>query len=420
MKILIKNGFVVLKNSIVKTNILINNNLIHSIGNSISAENCTVFDAENLFILPGLVDCHVHFREPGFEHKETILSGSKAAAAGGVTTVCCMPNCNPVTDSVEALKFFNEKAKNALINVHPIAAITKNSAGHELVNFKQLAKFNAVGFSDDGNPLTNKNLMQKALILANELNLPIISHCEDLSISKNGLINFGEISKKLNVKGIKKESEFNFIKREIELSKLTNCPIHIAHVSCKESVDLIKKAKEDGVRITAETCPQYFMLTEQSLLTRNANFKINPPLRTEQDRLAIVEGIINKTIDCIVTDHAPHADFEKENFNSAPFGVIGLETSLACVLTSFYKTNKLTLNRISELMTGFACKLFNFKTGKIEEGFPADLIAVDVNESFVVNKNQFHSKSSNSPFIGKKLTGKVKLTICNGKIVYKD
>ena len=389
MIFLIKNANVVLNNDIKNLDILIKDGIIQNLGTNLKCFDAQTIDAKNLTSIPGIVDMHVHFRDPGFCQKEDIETGSKAAAAGGITSVACMPNTSPVIDSVKALGYIKEKSSKAKVKIYPIAAITKGLLGKELVDFEELIANGAIGFSDDGRPVENAALLQLAMEKLEKLGFPIISHCEDLKIASQGIVNKGKISQKLGVLGIDRTSEDSITAREIAIAAATNSSVHIAHVSTWGSVDLIRDAKRRGVKLSAETCPHYFMLTEEELLKKDADYRMNPPLRTERDRMAVERALIDGTIDVIATDHAPHTSSEKSNFLKAQNGVVGLETSLACALTHFYHTKKLTLAQIVEKMSRNPCKILKIQGGKIKKGSPADLVLVDLNQKWTVNPEKF-------------------------------
>lgn len=418
MNFLIKGGNVVFDNFTKVSDILIRNGIIEKIGENLTCEDAKVVDAKGLTAIPGIVDMHVHFRDPGFCYKETIETGCCAAAAGGVTSVACMPNTSPTVDCVEVISYIKDISKGSKAKVYPIAAITRGLDGNDLVDFEDLVANGATGFSDDGRPVENANLLRYAMIEANKLKVPIISHCEDLDIVDGGIINNGKTSEKLGVKGIDRTSEDSVTAREIAIAAATGCGVHIAHVSTVGSVNIIRDAKRRGIRVTAETCPHYFMLTEDELLKKDADYRMNPPLRTEEDRIAIEQAVMDGTIDCIATDHAPHSASEKKDFLSAPNGVVGLETSFACVLTHFYHTNKMTLSEIIKLMSSNPSKILNITGGKISEGMPADIALVDLNKEWIVKPEEFYSKGKNSAFKGMKLKGKVVKTFCDGKLVF--
>lgn len=377
-------------------------------------------DAGGCTVMPGLVDMHVHLRDPGYLYKEDILSGCEAAAAGGVTAVACMPNTSPVNDNPEVVDYILLRAKQARARVYPIASISRRMQGGELTNFSKLKQAGAVGVSDDGRPVENRQLMKDALIQAQASGLLPISHCEDLTIIAGGIINKGKVSERLGVRGMDRLSEDSITRREIELARETGCPIHIAHVSTVGSVEAIRQAKAEGVRVTCETCPHYFMLTEDELLKRDADYRMNPPLREERDRAAVEAAVLDGTIDCIVTDHAPHSAAEKADFEKAPNGVVGLETSLAATLTALYHTGKLTLGEIVRLMSERPARLLGIEGGVLREGAAADLAIVDPDEEWTVEPAKLHSKSKNTVFKGRTLRGKVKMTVLGGEIVYED
>ena len=418
MIFLIKNANVVLDNDIKRLDILIKDGIVENLGTNLKCFGARTIDANDLTAIPGIVDMHVHFRDPGFCKKEDIKSGSEAAAAGGVTSVACMPNTSPAIDSKKMLCYIKEKSSKAKVKIYPIAAITKGLLGKELVDFEELIANGAVGFSDDGRPVENAALLQAAMEKLEKLGFPIISHCEDLKITSQGIINKGKISQKLKIRGIDRTSEDSITAREIAIAAATNSSVHIAHVSTFGSVDLIRDAKRRGVKLSAETCPHYFMLTEEELLKKDADYRMNPPLRTEKDRAAVESALIDGTIDLVATDHAPHTKCEKANFLTAPNGVVGLETSLACVLTHFYHTKKLTLPEIVEKMSRNPCKILKIQGGKIQKGSPADIALVDLNQKWTVNPEKFRSRGKNSPFKGKTLTGKVVKTFCDGKLIF--
>lgn len=418
--VLIKNGRLVDSRMDGNSDILIKDGKIERIAPQIDQLAEIVIDAAGLTVLPGLVDMHVHLRDPGYEYKEDILSGCEAAAAGGVTAVACMPNTSPVNDSPEVIDHILRRAKDAKAKVYPIASITKQMAGEMLNDFSALQQAGAVGVSDDGKPVEKRGMMKDALRRAKEAGLLPISHCEDLAIIDGGIINKGKISAALGVKGMDRLSEDSITLREIELARETGCPIHIAHVSTIDAIGFIRKAKAEGVQITCETCPHYFMLTEEELLQRDADYRMNPPLREERDRLAIERAVLDGTIDCIVTDHAPHSAEEKASFEKSPNGVVGLETSLAATLTALYHTGKLGLQEIVRLMSETPAKLLGIEGGSLKEGAAADLVLVDLNEKWTVEPQKLRSKSKNTVFKGKTLQGKVKLTLLNGNIVFED
>jgi len=380
-----------------------------------------VIDATGLIIAPGLVDIHVHLREPGHEYKEDIMSGAAAAAAGGITTCCCMANTDPVADSVEVIRYIENKAKTAPVRVIPYGAVTCGQKGEELTDFVALKVVGAAALSDDGNPVQSAGLMRRALELACEYGLLIISHCEDAELAWNFAVNEGKVSKQLGINGRPAIAEEIMVARDVMLAADTGAKLHIAHVSTAGSVDIIRKAKAAGVKVTAETCPHYFTLTEDEVIRQGAAARVNPPLRTANDVDAVINGLLDGTIDIIASDHAPHSPDEKNKpLADAPSGMIGLETSFALALTFLYHTGKLGLQKIIELMSGKPSALLQLSVGALSEGAAADIIAFDPDEEWVVYPELFKSKSRNTPFAGMKLRGKVKYTISRGEVVYKD
>lgn len=378
-----------------------------------------VIDAKGkLVALPGLFDMHVHFRDPGQTYKEDILTGAAAAKAGGFTGVACMPNTKPVIDNAQTVGYVLDKAQKTGIDVLPVGCITKGMKSEELCDYDELIKVGIVAISDDGRPVENAELMRKALELSVSNGLTVISHCEDLNIINGGIINKGEISEKLGVKGMDRASEDYITAREIALAMSCGAHIHIAHVSTKGSVNIIRAAKKDGVNVTCETGPHYFTYTDEKLLSRDADYRMSPPLRTEQDRQAIEEALLDGTIDCIITDHAPHSSEEKADFEKAPNGVVGLETSLAVTLTRLYHTGKCSLEKVAELMSINPRKVLGLAPVKIAVGQRADLALIDPEQEWEVIPAELHSKSKNSVFKGEKLKGKNVYTICKGKVVF--
>ncbi|MDE6131957.1 MAG: dihydroorotase, partial [Oscillospiraceae bacterium] len=360
-------------------------------------------------------DMHVHLRDPGQTHKEDILTGCSAALAGGVGGVVCMPNTNPPIDSLETVEYILKKAESIGVEVYPAACITKGMKGTELYDWGRLG-VNII--SDDGRPVENAELMRQALEMSTENGLLVASHCEDLHIINGGIMNKGKVSEKLGVKGMDRASEDSITAREIALADSCGARIHICHVSTKGSIEIIRDAKKRGINVTCETCPHYFTYTEEKLLARDADYRMNPPLRTEEDRLAVLEAVLDGTIDCIVTDHAPHAASEKADFLTAPNGVVGLETSLAVTLTQLFHTGKLTLNDIVQLMAVKPRTLLGIDVPKIEIGAKANIAVVDLDMEWTVKPEELHSKSHNTVFKGEKLKGRNIMTITDGVVRY--
>ena len=423
MKILLKNGKVVdyASKTNEKIDILIEDGVIVKLQKEILAKADNVIDCTGLVIIPGMIDMHCHLREPGFEYKETIETGSKSAVKGGFTTICPMPNTNPTPDSAFILEKILAEAKRVnLCNILPYGSVSKGEKGEELTDFEELKKAGAVAFSDDGMPVINSRMMRQAIIKANSLGTFVASHCEEKSVA-DGAINAGKIQEELGVKGVLPEAEEIMAAREIVISETNNVRAHICHISTKTSVNMIRDAKKRGVKITCETCPHYFCFTVDEVLTSGTNAKMNPPLRDEKDRQAIIEALKDGTIDAIITDHAPHSEEEKEReLSKAPNGIIGFETALAAINTYLIDKNLLTEMDMVKLTSYNPAKLLNLDKGEIKEGKIADLTIYDPEESYIYTKDMIVSKSKNTPFIGKKLKGKVKYTIVNGNIVYKD
>jgi len=376
-----------------------------------------VIDAKGLIVLPGLIDMHVHLREPGFEYKETISSGTLAAVKGGFTTVCCMPNTFPVNDNASVTEFIKRKAsQEGHCTVLPIGAITKGQKGEELAEIGTMKKEGCIAFSDDGQPVMSSLIMRRALEYSKAFGVPVISHSEDLTLSEGGVMNEGLMSVTLGLKGIPAEAEQIMIFRDILLAELTGGRLHIAHVSTEGSVNLIRYAKKRGAYLTAETCPHYFSITEEAVSGYNTNAKVNPPLRTKRDIEAIKEGLRDGTIDVIATDHAPHHRDEKmREFDMAPFGISGLETAVSLGLR-LVGEGILTMEQLVEKMTLNPAEILQINKGNLKVGSDADLVIIDTNKEFTVRSDQFVSKGKNTPFEGWMTKGRPVLTVCMGKI----
>ncbi len=400
------------------TDIEISDGIIKKIGKS-DAEFSRVIDGKGrLCVLPGLFDMHVHFRDPGLTYKEDLITGANAAKAGGFTGVACMPNTKPAIDNAEKVGYIIDKARQTGINIYPIACVTKGMMGEELCDYEELIAAGVKMISDDGRPVENAEIMRQAIEKTNENGLLVASHCEDLKIINGGIMNKGRISEQLGVKGMDRASEDYITAREICLAMSCNARIHICHVSTRGSVNIIRAAKKDGVKVTCETAPHYFYFTDEKLLARDADFRMSPPLRTEDDRQAVLEAVLDGTIDCIITDHAPHSAEEKADFEKAPNGVVGLETSLAATLTKLYHTGKADLSKIAQIMSINPRKIMGIPPVKIEVGQTADLCIFDPDLEWEVIPSELNSKSKNTVFKGEKLKGKNLYTICGGKLVY--
>lgn len=416
--ILIKNIRAVDADIDIITDILISDGKIAGIGKNIESDADTLIDGTNLVLMPSLFDMHVHFRDPGFTHKEDILTGCSSALAGGVTGVLAMPNTKPPCDNPETIKYIINKAQGTGVEVYPVGCITGGMNGNGLCDYEALKEAGCICISDDGRPVENAEMMRKALELSKSNGLLVASHCEDLSIIDGGIMNKGETSEKLGVKGMDRASEDYITAREMILAKSVDARIHICHVSTEGSTAMIRFAKSRGVKVTCETAPHYFMLTDKLLDKRDADYRMNPPLRTPDDVRAIIDGIKDGTIDCIITDHAPHAPEEKADFEKAPNGVVGLETSLAVTLTALYHTGEISLNKVVELMCINPRKILGLETPAIEIGRTADLVIADINKKWTVEPEKLHSKSHNTVFKGMTLTGKPLVTISKGIICY--
>lgn len=421
MKILIKNGRVVdpanQRNQIC--DVLIEDGRIETVGMDIQCAEAQVIDAAGKIVAPGLVDMHVHLREPGQEYKEDILSGTRAAAAGGVTSVACMPNTVPAADSAPVIRYIIEKAKEAgYANVYPVGAISKGLAGKELAEMGDLAQAGAVAVSDDGHPVESASLMRRAMEYAYMFGLPVISHCEEMGLTNDGSMNEGAVATRMGLKGISRASEEVMASRDILIAEATGTRVHIAHISTKGTVELVRQAKKRGVQVTCETCPHYFSLTEDAVEGFNTNAKMNPPLRTAEDMEAIREGLKDGTIDAIVTDHAPHHIDDKNcEFAMAANGIVGVETSLGVGLVCLVDTGVLTIDELIAHMTYIPAGILGIDRGTLSEGAPADVVIFDPQKEWVVDTKAFYSKGKNSPYHGWTLKGKPEYTILNGKIV---
>jgi dihydroorotase len=379
-----------------------------------------IIDASGKIVAPGLIDMHVHLRDPGYEYKETIETGSRAAAFGGFTAICCMPNTNPVNDCRQVTEYIVKKAVKAdIVRVYPIAAISKGLKGDRLCEYGELKDAGAIAVSDDGNPVMNSQLMRRALEYSSGFNLPVISHCEDFDLVSDGAMNEGAVATKMGLSGIPNAAESIMVLRDIALCELTGVPVHIAHVSTRESVRAIRDAKKRGVPVTAETAPHYFSLTDASIKNYNTNSKMNPPLRSEQDREAICQGLADGTIDAIATDHAPHSIIEKAvEFDQAANGIIGLETAVPLGL-KLVEAGIIDITDLIEKMSKNPARILGLKTG-LEIGKTADITIIDPEISYCIDADKFQSLSRNTPFDGWDVKGRAVLTMVGGKVVYQD
>lgn len=420
MKTLLKNAMIFTNGKFTKSDLEITNDIITNISSDIESKDFdAVYDLNNMYLLPGLIDVHTHLREPGFIYKETILTGSMAGAKGGYTSICAMPNLNPTPDSLENLKPELEAIKkDAKIHVYPYGTITVGEKGDQLANLKELADY-VIAFSDDGHGVQSEEMMLEAMKQAKELDKMIVAHCEENSLLNGGYIHDGEYAKKHGHKGICSESEWVPIKRDIELARKTGCHYHVCHISTKESVQLIRKAKQEGVNITCETGPHYLTLNDMQL-QEDGRFKMNPPIRSEEDRLALIEGIKDGTIDMIITDHAPHSKEEKsKGLAGSSMGVVGLEVAFPVLYTNLVKKGIITMEKLLELMNTNPRKIFKIGT-EIKIGEKADLTVYDLNENYNIDSSKFVSMGKATPFDGDNVYGKCKMTICDGNIVFNE
>ncbi len=424
-EILIKNINIIDPEEGVKENydILIEGEKIKGIGKEIKKEGVQLINGKNLYAFPGLIDVHAHLREPGFEDRETIETGCRAAAKGGFVAIFAMPNTNPCMDRGPVIKYVKEKARMlGLCEVFPVGAITKERKGEELADFYEMINEGAIAFSDDGNFVQNSKLMQNALYYTRDFNLPLIQHAEDKFLCNGGVANESPFTVSLGLTGRPREGEIIAALRDITLLKKTKGKLHIAHVSAKETVDIIKKAKEEGLDVTCEVTPHHLILTEKAIEGFDTNAKVNPPLREEEDREKLIDGLKKGIIDVIATDHAPHRVQDKEReFNFASSGISGLETALSLIITFFYHKNILDLKDIAKLMSYNPAKIFGIDGfGRIKENYFANLTIVDLDKEWEVKPEEFESKGKNTPFKGYKLKGKVKYTFYKGKITHKE
>lgn len=401
-------------------NILITGDRVSAVSENLYDDEAEVIEAKGLTAVPGFIDLHVHLRDPGFTAKEEIHTGCRAAAAGGVTSLLCMPNTKPAVDTPETVRYILEEAKTADAHVYVAAAITKGLQGAELCDLDALRDAGAVALSDDGRPVVDTACLVEAMRRAPELGMIVAAHCEDLFLAKKWYMNEGEISKELGLPGVPAAAEDCGTAREIAVAAAYDVPVHICHVSTKTSAALIRDAKARGVKVTAETAPHYLLMTDRELLKKDADYRMNPPLRAEEDRLAMIEAVRDGTIDVIATDHAPHTPEEKADFLKAPNGSIGMETSFAGAYTALVKTGVLTLGELVEKMSVRPAEILGIETGSIGAGQVADIVLIDENEEWVVDPDKLHGKSRNTPFKGMTLQGKVKVTVCGGKVVYNE
>ena len=414
-----KNADVVLSGGVRKLDLRVENGKIAELAEHLEGEG---IDCTGLTIFPGLIDMHVHLREPGFEKKENIESGSRAAVKGGFTQVCCMPNTKPVTDNKVVVSYIKNRAREVgLCKVNPIGAITEGQEGKNLAAIGAMKAAGAVAVSEDGKSVVATNLMANAMMYAADFGLKCLCHCEDSALVDGGVVNEGYYSTLTGLKGSIRAAEDIIIAREICLAESLSLPVHICHVSTYSGVQLIREAKVRGVQVTAETCPHYFTLTDAAIADFDTNTKVNPPIRAEKDRLAIIEGLKDGTLDCIVTDHAPHHEDDKNvEYALAAFGISGLETSFALSYTQLVKGGVLTLSELADKMSANPAAILNLQGGRLEVGAPADLTIVDLNKAWTIDPKDFVSKGKNTPFAGREVYGRVKYTVVDGDIKYRE
>ena len=424
MTILIKNGRLInpSENLDKVMDIFVEDGIIKEKAESIEKQADTVIDAAGCYVMPGLIDLHVHFRDPGLTYKEDIETGSKAAAKGGFTTVCCMPNTKPVVDNVETVKYIIEKGeKTGLTNVLPVGAVTKNMAGVEITDVEELKKAGICAISEDGKSVMNSGVYRKAMKNDAKANVPVLAHCEDINLVEGGVINLGDKSSELGVKGISNAVEDVIAMRDIMLAKETGATLHLCHCSTKDSVEMVKRAKEEGIKVTAEVCPHHFSMCSDDITSNDGNFKMNPPLRAREDMEALIKGLQDDIMDVISTDHAPHSAEEKaKDLEHAPFGIVGLETSVALTVTNLVKKGYLTPMQMAAKMSYNPAKVLGIPKGTLDEGKIADITIIDPDKEYTIDVNTFESKGKNTPFDGYKVSGEVEYTILNGKVVYSN
>ena len=422
MKFVIKNGRVIDPATRLDAvaDVLMEDGLIRGVGPGLSGDE--VFDASGLIVAPGFIDMHVHLREPGFEYAETIESGSRAAAAGGFTSICPMPNTSPVNDNATVTSYIVEKARrHAVVNVFPIGAITKGSAGEELASIGSMINAGAVAISDDGRPVMNARVMRRAMEFAKSFNIPVIDHCEDLHLSAGGDMHEGLESVRLGLRGIPAASEDVMVARDILLAELTGARYHVAHISSRHSVEMVAFAKARGIAVTAETTPHHFALADSQMEPYDSNYKMKPPLRSVCDVGAVVNGVVSGAIDAIATDHAPHAGSEKmQEFEKCPFGILGLETAIGIALERLVHTQKISLMRLVELFTTGPESILGLGRGTLAPGVPADVTIFSTDREWTYDVNKSASKSRNSPFHGRAFRGGPLVAIVNGRVVWQN
>ncbi|MBM4404408.1 MAG: dihydroorotase [Candidatus Cloacimonetes bacterium] len=420
MKTLIKNGKTFFDDNFVRKDILIEDERIIRIAGQITDPADQVIDATSKIVTPGFVDIHTHLRDPGQTYKEDIITGTLSAAKGGFTSICAMPNTEPVVDNIATVEYIQRRAKDlGYCKVYVIGALSKDLEGKEIAEMATMQQGGIVAVTDDGKCIQNAKLMLNCMRYAVNFNLPVISHAEDYNLAGKGQIHSGKVATQLGLSGIPALAEEVIIARDIMLAESAKAHLHIAHISTAKSLELVRRAKENGLKVTCEVTPHHLLLTEEACLTFDTNTKMKPPLRSEADRLACVQALADGLIDCIATDHAPHADYEKEReFDLAPFGIIGFESAFAVLYQDLVKPGHLTLERLIETLTSAPAKLLNLKAGILAENSPADLCIIDLGDTVLIDSDSILSKSKNTPWLGQTLAGKVTHTICGGKITW--
>jgi len=423
MALVIRNGRVIDPASRTDrvADVLIVQGKIAGVAPNLSAPGAAIFDAAGMIVAPGFIDMHVHLREPGFEHAETIESGSRAAAAGGFTSICCMPNTKPVNDSATVTSYIVERARRfAVVNVFPIGAITKGSLGEELAAIGGMKAAGAVAISDDGRPVMNSRVMRRAMEFARSYGLPVIDHCEDLNLSAGGDMHEGLPSVRWGLRGIPSASEDVMVARDLVLAQLTGAHCHIAHISTRNAVSMVAYARAQGLAVTCEATPHHFALTDEQMLPYDSNFKMKPPLRAACDAAAVADGVVAGTVSAIATDHAPHAGSEKmQEFESCPFGIIGLETAISLALEKLVSPRKITLERMIDLFTAGPESILHLGRGTLAPGAPGDVTVLSTDVEWTYDVNQSQSRSRNSPFHNRTFRGGPMATVVNGEIVWR-
>lgn len=424
MTILIKNGYVLdpATNTEGVMDLLIDEGVITQVCSDINTKADEVIDGTGLYVMPGFIDLHVHLREPGFEYKETIQTGSKAAAQGGFTTICPMPNTNPCIDSKYMVEYLLLKAKEeAIVNIVPIGAVTKGQLGLELADIKGMAEKGVAGISEDGKSVMNTKVYKQGMIEAQKNDMVVFAHCEDKDLVQDGVLNEGSKAIELGMPGISNSVEDVIVARDILLAKDTGVKLHLCHCSTKDSVVLVDMAKSKGLPVTAEVCPHHFTLRDEDIIGDDSNYKMNPPLRSQEDIQALKDGLKNNIMDVIATDHAPHSEEEKQkSIRNAPFGIVGLETAFALTMTELVHQGYLTPMQMVEKLSKNPAAILGIEKGNLKPGNIADIVLADPNEEYAIDVREFASKGKNTPFAGRKVKGRIKYTLVAGKVVYKD